>query len=81
MKPTPPVLNLVKIPTDPTDSTDSTDGDRKGTRAVVEFQLSRLIGSVRRHVWVYPGRAGSALTIDEQNRVRAYRLDHPDAQL
>ena len=57
------------------------DGDRKGTRAVVEFQLSRLIGSVRRHVWVYPGRAGSALTIDEQNRVRAYRLDHPDAQL
>ena len=56
--------------------------DGKGTtRTVLEFQFSRLVGSVRRHVWVYPGRLGSNLTIDEQNRVRAYRLDHPEAQL
>tara|TARA_B110001452_G_C15241755_1_gene430087 strand:+ start:5834 stop:16840 length:11007 start_codon:yes stop_codon:yes gene_type:complete len=55
--------------------------DRHGTRTILEFQFSRLVGAVRRHVWVYPGRNGSSLTIDEQNRVRAFRLDHPEAQL
>lgn len=60
----------------------SSYSDGKGTtRAVLEFEFSRLVGAVRRHVWVYPGRSGSNLTIDEQNRVRAYRLDHPEAQL
>ena len=49
--------------------------------AVVEFELSRLAGSIRRVTWVYPGLLGEYLTIDERNRVRAYRLDHPDATL
>jgi len=48
---------------------------------VTEFQLSRMPtgSSVRQWVWVYPGPTGQNLTVDENNRVRAYRFDHPAA--
>jgi len=43
--------------------------------------LSRMPtgSSVRQWVWVYPGPTGQNLTVDENNRVRAYRFDHPAA--
>ena len=51
------------------------DRPRSDPRAVVEFYLSRS----GRWEWVYPGPRGEHLTIDEFNRVRAFRLDHPDS--
>ena len=51
------------------------DRPRSDPRAVVEFYLSRS----GRWEWVYPGPRGEHLTVDEFNRVRAFRLDHPDS--
>ena len=51
------------------------DRPRAEPRPVVEFYLSRS----GKWVWVYPGPQGQNLTTDEFNRVRAFRLDHPDA--
>ena len=57
------------------------DGSYAPARTVVEFELSRLLGSVRHVVWIYPGPTGENLSTDERNRVRAYRIDHPNAYL
>ena len=52
---------------------------REEARPVIEFELSRLVGTLRQNVWVYPGPNGENLSPDERNRVRAYRIDHPEA--
>ena len=52
---------------------------REEARPVVEFELSRLVGALRQNVWVSPGPNGENLSPDERNRVRAYRIDHPEA--
>ena len=51
------------------------DNPKSKPRAVVEFELLRS----KEWRWVWPGPNGERLTIDELNRVRAYRIDHPDA--
>ena len=51
------------------------DTRRSTPRTEIEFQLSRS-GD---WVWVWPGRQGERLSIDEFNRVRAFRIDHPEA--
>ena len=53
----------------------STDARRSPSGSVVEFEL--LQSGIWN--WVWPGPQGQRLTIDELNRVRAYRIDHPDA--
>ena len=51
------------------------DRPRAQPRPVVEFYLFRS----GRWEWVYPGPRGEHLTTDEFNRVRAFRLGHPDS--
>ena len=55
---------------------DHRDTSRGPPRQAVYFELRRPEG----WVWIYPGQNGGKLTIDEFNRVRAFRIDHPSAQ-
>ena len=52
------------------------DSRRSEPRPAVYFELFRQPGG---WTWVYPGLQGEQLSIDEFNRVRAFRSDHPDA--
>ena len=52
------------------------DSRRSKPRPAVYFELFRQPGG---WTWVYPGPRGEQLSIDEFNRVRAFRSDHPDA--